>query len=245
MVQVNLQTSVEDVLLSNFNASLNVLTDAQTDISNRIDSVVSDLSGAVFSPYQDIEDAANTISTNVDIPDFTTVSTFNDLQTLINGCEFLKNHDILSDPFNLIRNASKDLLNDLRSGISTAISTIASGLPEFSISLSMSNITKIFDSLGISELISDADALLTCLDDLGVDVSSETAALNSAMSAMKISDSGILDTDSIYTDAGISASDILNMNASVSSVQGKMNSAAESINNGIDRIKVLSLRARS
>jgi len=220
-------------------------------IRNQISSVRSKLSSYVPSSQATLDSSSATLQTNVGtiIPN----DGDDDVQAmidLINNCDYLKDDDALKNPVSLGKTMEKSLFDKISDYIGDLIV-----VPEYDIGKALSSIEEIYGSLfpsasGITDLMKNADKLINCLSNLCngeyateiVALTNQTTNLYSDFQMVSNpldANYGLLDKNQLYSDAGLTVSDITKISGVNDEIDTIKSNAKQSIQNLMDKTKSL------
>lgn len=214
------QNSLCQQLTDKYNGLVGPVRQASTAFADTISSLTSLLGGMTFSAAIDINEHLALVADAIkdSIPG-------SDIDAMIEITDFIEQCDVLdTNPLTELQGMENSIFNKIDD-----LLTLDTTSAEFGASFAISGLT---DQLGgddtkkgnLSDLMAKADKLIDCLTSLcgpsySTIASDMSSDLNNLYSAMGVDDDpnsadyGKLDTASIYANAGISPSDISNMNA--------------------------------
>lgn len=170
------------------------------------------LIGEPASSAQDLSDATNAIQSGVD-ENTPTIPDTSEMEDILQSCGIIEDN-ILSgktSPAAAVGAFVSEAANAINRGVNDALDTI-SDLLEAPASFLVNAINDILKNIKIPDILSSLDGILDCLDSTcGGDVSGKVDYVNNLMSDMKLNDSGLIDTDTIFTEAGISQDQMNNI----------------------------------
>jgi len=242
------QTAICDKMVSEFDNMIGTVEAAKTDIMKAISDVTDVLDDLVFSAPQDLLDAISDFGDNVDLG-LPNLSDIDEIFDMINACNFLSAHDNFSNPIALINSATDSVLG----GIKDKIDGVAESIPEFNAGGAILELMNQFTpdmpgSMNVSRILAQADGIIECISSLcGPAFAGRLSTMTSTVGGL-YSDLGIvsdpldenygkLDTDAVYSAAGLSPEDITAMTDSVGSMTDAQGSAIAAKDSVIDTIK--------
>jgi hypothetical protein len=239
-------------LTDQFNSLIAPAQEQAAIVKRQIAEIKTQLANLTFSPEIDIDDAINDIEQDVNdaIPG-TAEEDVQEILDFIEGCEFLQNDDTLSNPISLTKSAIASSFNTVENIIDTYTT-----FPEFGVGDIIGKVLDKFgpsslelpDNFSLTDIMKQADRLINCLADrCGSDystiVSDYINILNDlyedlGMDPNPLSNTwGELDLTSIYSDAGLNPSQILQIDKVKDSVQSAKSTSVNAINGSVNSIK--------
>lgn len=238
------RTMICDKISDEFNSLIQPAQEARRNVRRTISGIKSTLEDLSFSPTSVIDSAVDDLADQVNssIPE-TNEEDVDEIVDFVNSCNFLKENDILSNPISLVKSAARAV----NSKIEGFIGDFAATLPEFSVGDTLGNILDLLGppeipgGLGISDLVKSADVLINCIADrCGSDyisiVSNYSSQLQTIYDDMGLIDDptdpnwGELDLTKIYNDAGLTPSQI----TQIDKVKNSIQTAKETGQNALD-----------
>lgn len=218
------------------------------EVSEKIGNSIISLKTTVFSTPATIAGGITTLSNNTgEVIPGSTVNDINEIKDMIDDCEYLSEVasllGIAGQVIKNINNASKSILDK----IAEFILNIGLTIPEFDISKGLDDITSEFEK-STSGIMTGADKLINCLDILGQgEYTTEVTEYSSALSDLYVDlgmvsnpvdpNWGELDLSAIYSEAGMSPAEIVNMQTVQTSIKSVKSDSVNALSAAIDTTK--------
>jgi hypothetical protein len=204
---------------------LKALQNLLEDYADKADSLIDDINDGVGS----LQDAIK-----LAIPD---PPDGKDLQNVLDKCLGLKVDFEIESPAGIIGKVIGSIGDILISVLEEAFNLLA-GLIEFPIAKLIDFLNGLLSNINISDLLSELGGFIDCLEALcGSDIASKIDTIESLLANMKVSDSGRLNTGTLYSDAGLSQNKIINITFIVDQLEESKSEAAVSIENIAKKLK--------
>lgn len=202
--------------------------------SNSLRINLSDHTG--FSPHTAISQFENSVQSNIwnMVPNLTS---YDELELLINTCLYTKNNSMLSKPFTMAR----AIFDSVQSNAYTFLSNLASAIPtEFNIVSAINNLVSFLNISGITSSIPNLNQALVCMNQIcDINVSSRLSDLQSFMSKYSINDFGEFDHNLFLVTEGLASEPIEMINKVKYQVDYVNTQIEDSFTSGIERLKTL------
>jgi len=234
------QESMCNSLNQQFDAIIDPISKAKSTYQRTLRDFRSGLASISFSPFEDVQTALDGIrdAASAVIPG-DALSDMNDIKNMIDGCSYLS----AFSPVSSIVSGATGMFG----AIDDFINDAAAGTPEFGLGGLADSLINMLGGGGLpggnvlSDLFRQADELINCLSTIcGRDVSSKIATVEGLMGDFELNDSYELDLETIYSDIGLSAGDITNMDTTIGGITNIKDSASTAMNNTVSAIKDLS-----
>jgi len=220
-------------------------------VRNQISGVRSKLANYTPSSQATLDAASATLQTNIGsiIPG----DTEDDVQAMmdmISNCDFLNEDDSLKNPVSLGKTMNKSLFDKIEDYIGDLIV-----VPEYDLGKALSKLDEIYGSLypdasALTDLMKKADKLINCLSNLcNGEYTTEVIALTDQTTNLYSDfqmvsnpldpDYGLLDKSQLYSDAGLSVSDITKISGVNDDLNNYKDEAKTAIQNLMDKTKTL------
>ena len=240
------QTAMANQLVQKFSTISGPVDAAKGGVKSLTRTLTTELSTTTFSSLPSIESEMDSLFTQVDdlLPG-TDLSAMTDLKNFIDNCPFF---GASANPISSIygtRDGIFDKVDDL-------ITNSGSTYPEFTLANIADSINKLLSGSGfpggnvISDLLASADSLIDCLSGIpgyepdviafGNEISSLYSEMNIISDPLSAS-YGQLDYSTIYSNAGISASGIANMQYTIGRITTLKSNALSSISSSANAAK--------
>jgi hypothetical protein len=202
--------------------------------SNSLRINLSDHTG--FSPHTAISQFENSVQANIFnmVPN---LSSYDELELLINTCLYTRNNSMLSKPFTMAR----AIFNSVQSNAYTFLNNLASMIPtEFNISSAINNLVSFLNISGITLSIPNLNQALVCMNQIcNINIGSRSLDIQSFMSKYYINDFGEFDHNSFLSAEGLAAEPIEMINKVKYQVDYINTQIEDSFSSGIERLKTL------
>jgi hypothetical protein len=234
------QESMCNSLDQQFDAIVDPIAKAKSSYQRTLRDFRDQLSSISFSPQAQIDaalagirDAANAVMPGKEISDM------NDIKDMIDNCSYFS----AFSPVSSIISGATGMYN----AIDDFINTAATSTPEFGLGALADRLVNMLGGGGIpggnvlSDLFRQADELINCLSAIcGRDVSIKIATLDALVGDFQLNDSYELDLETIYSDVGLSSTDITKMNTTIDGIKNIKTTASTAMNDTVSAIKELS-----
>ena len=189
-----------------------------------------------FSPRSLISQFENDVQANT-LNMVPNLSSYDELELLVNTCLFTKNNSMLSKPFTMARS----IFNSVKSNAFSYLSNLASLIPtEFNISSAINNLVSFLDLSGITSSIPNLSQALVCMNQIcNINISSRVTDLQSFMSKYCINDFGEFDHNLFLAAEGLASEPIEMINKVKFQVDYINTQIEDSFTAGIERLKTL------
>jgi len=218
-----------------FDKTLRTLLGAKSVISPELNALKRLLRATTFSPPEALAEAVRQVS-QIAVPPFDK-SDATVIKDFISQCAFLKTHDFLSKPINILR----QLEDTIRESAMLSLQSISDilGVPEIGLAAKIQKLIDIVKKFGFDKLLPETSMVIDCIRSLcpGLDISHKLARYSMLQKLLDLTAGGELDLDKIYEQSGLVDQAIRNMNDSVQAVARLFNKIGESIANGVKVIK--------
>lgn len=205
---------------------LEALQNLLEDYAGKADSLIDDIEDGVKS----LQDAVKSALPEVDDDD-------DDLQNILDKCLGLKTDFVTESPAGLINDFIGFVANAIIDALEDAFALLA-GLIEFPIAKLIDFLNDLLSNVNISDLLSELDGFLDCLEALcGSDIASKIDTVESLLANMKVSESGRLNTGTLYSDAGLSQNKIINITNILNRLKESKDEGAVSTQDSAKKLK--------
>lgn len=238
-----------------FDALLQPAKSTQAVTKRQISDAKTQLKNASFSSDTAINNAIGDLDNEVKgaIPSGDS-DDLDEITDFISSCDYLKDNSLLNNPIALLNGATKSVIDDVKG----FVDDISSSVPEFGIGQLISEVQdklsglvegfKLPGSLDLTTILQTADKLINCVvSRCGPNYSSRVSQmiddLQGIYDDLQIDDDplsstwGQLDVQQIYSDAGISATNIAKMDKVVDAVNKSKSDAFGGISSLKSKIK--------
>lgn len=239
-------------LTDQFNTLIAPANEQSRIVKRQIAEMKTQLNNITFTPEVDIDNAIDNLEQ--DVEDVIPGSAEEDVQEIldfIDTCDFLQNDEILGNPVSLTKGAIDSNFKTVNDIVDTYTT-----FPEFNVGTIIGNVLDKFnpptleipDNIDLTEIMKQADRLIDCLanrcgveyadivteyTDIVEDLYDDLGMVSDPLS----SNWAELDLDSIYSDANLTASEILQMDKVNASVQSAKSTSVDAINDAVGSIK--------
>jgi ABC-type transporter Mla subunit MlaD len=243
MAILPVERSMCNKMVYDFNGLLAPAQQAKGAVKSKKNEMQSLLNTLTSSSQSAINNAISGLTSQVD--DIIPTATLYDMQQLqrfIEQCEYLSALSPIA--------AMLGALNSIYNKIDDFLDNIGAAVPEFNIGKLASAINDLLSSRGpnISDLLKNLDKLLNCVElycggEYPAQLSSMTTALGQAYSDLNItsnpldSNYGLFDFNSMYSVAGLDATQIAQQDQVRNAVDGEKNRAKSTIDSAINIFK--------
>lgn len=224
-------------LTDEFDKNYNQLIGLENQLNQFVNSLKFNIADNIgFSPADEIRKFQNGVQSNMSkmVP---SLHEFDELEYLINMCDFTRNNSMLSKPATMARS----IFNQVSTNANNFLSNLATNIPtEFNIASSINLLKNFIGTSGVNLLIPGLNQALNCMSAIcGTDITSRFSNLQSFMSRYFINDSGDFE-DGLFLVAEGLADEAIGMINSVKDQLDYIQSGIESsFSSGIDRLKSL------
>lgn len=218
--------AVCDRLEDEFEKRMDILRKAK-ELSGDAMSALNDALGAL-TPTDGFNDLLNSIP---EIPSFGDSSTLEEIKNMIAQCLFLSDNTQFSNPISLLKGI-KDTIVSAGKGVISALN-----LPEVDAAMLMDQIKELFgvNGLDLKSAVEAMDKILNCLSSVcGRETSTKITEMQSIMDDLRLTDTGDLNSDGIFSENGLSGEVLTN----IQSAKSKIESAQSSIESQVKSFKV-------
>lgn len=233
------QTSLCNSMSQQFDGLIAPILAAKSQYQKTMRDLDATLRSTSFSPQSAIDgelnDLKNKVKSNMPGSD---LGAMEELKDLIENCEYL---DALSPAAALI-GATGGLFDK----IGSLVDNSGVSIPEFGLASLADQLKKLMSGVGIpggsvlKELFEKADKLINCLDALcGYDVTNKINTLNQLVEDYGLTDQFDIDFDNMFSNAGLSTTEIDGLNTAFTGVDDINTDAIGSINDAVSSVKSL------
>jgi hypothetical protein len=231
------QQSLCNSINQQFDGVIAPIVAGKTTYKSKLRRFKEGLRNTTFTPQNQIDSELNSLKTasRTNMPG-SDINAMNELKSVIDNCEYLS----LFNPVSALVTSANGMFNKIDSLISNSGITV----PEFGLGAIADELEKLLKGASIpggsilSELFEKADKLIQCLDAIcSEDVSTKIEILENLVTDYNLDDSYDIDYGTIYSDAGLTSSEIQGMNTAITGIRDIKSEASESVNNAVSAAK--------
>jgi hypothetical protein len=235
------RNSMCNKLISEFGSISSTISTASNAIESTISSAKSLLNGMVFSPGSILEAAILDFKLDImgNLPSFENNS-LDEIMSFINSCVFLNG----TNPISMVYGLKTSCMN----GIFDKINSLADTIPEFNAGGALNNIINQFSGFGLTDGMKNLDSIINCVNSLCPGFSSQLSTMvaeaNGLYSKLGMvsnplsANYGTLDTDAIYSAAGLGPDKINAMTNTMDSITEMTETTYSTISSGVELMKI-------
>lgn len=233
-----IQDSVCQKLDLAFTGFLSSVQFAYTAVSGTINTVKTFINGMVYSATDALQQASNDIMNGLDdaIPNFPEEA--NELQRLINACQFLKNDKTLNNLLTMTRS----LKGSIRQGCQNVIDGVVTSLQEYTAAELLDGLfVRYADEFKFEEIIPNMYTIIDCIDALcpNTDISSKVLSFENYVNKLYLLTNGRFDRVTFFDELGLSDAQKGKMDIVLASYQNMRQQLDDAISTGVDYAKSL------